>query len=55
MNRPHDYAVEAAKEITIAAMQHSGDRTPWLNGDNVASFFETVYNKIYEIAKEQKN
>ena len=55
MNRPDRYALDATKEITIAAMQSSSEKTPWANGADVAAFFETVYSKIYEIAKREED
>lgn len=52
MNRPSDFALVAAKEITIAALQNT-DIGIFENGDLVASFFETVYNKVEEIALKE--
>ncbi len=52
MNRPKQYAIDAAKEITIAAMSSTENAAPWMCAENVAEFFEAVYNKILEIAED---
>lgn len=47
-------AIEAAKEITIAAMQ--GSETPLtVAGDTAANFYEAIYNKVFELASKEQN
>lgn len=50
MNQEKHFALEAAKEITIAALGNKdcfgGDM-----GAYTAEFFETVYNKILSLTK----
>ncbi len=52
MNRPKQYAIDAAKEITIAAMSSTESSAPWMSDETVAEFFETVYKKVLEIAED---
>ena len=52
MNKPKEYAIEAAKEITVSALSGNPNVDPWQCGETVAEFFETVYNKVLEIAKD---
>lgn len=51
MDRAVSYALDAAKEITIACV--SNETTPVCKdgGELVADFYEAIYEKILEIAK----
>lgn len=48
MDRPERYALDAAKEITIAALQN-GHCFQNDSGVCVADYFEVVYKKILEL------
>ena len=54
MERAEKIAIDAAKEITIAALEH-GDRFPADNGTMTAVYFENVYNKVLEIVKQAQD
>ncbi len=45
------YAIEAAKEITVAVMSEGNLRVDKAGGESVGDFFQAVYSKIEEIAK----
>lgn len=47
------YALDAAKEITIARMSNVDCGVTKENGEDVADFFEAVYRKIVQLAKEE--
>lgn len=47
-------ALEAAKEITIAALQGCKDQVNAELGPWAANYFEAVYNKVYELASAEK-
>ena len=53
MRKTKEFALEAAKEITIAAVQGCHDQIPGALGELAADYFEAVYNKIYELAKDE--
>ena len=50
MSRAVNYALEAAKEITIARVSNTNLSVTKEGGERVADFYEAVYNKILEIA-----
>ena len=52
MYEPNATAFSAAKEITIARVNNSTSGADAYNGKEVADFFETVYNKLLEIAEQ---
>ena len=52
MDRSKKYAIEAAKEITVAVMSEGNLRVDKAGGESVGDFFQAVYSKIEEIAKE---
>ena len=43
-------ALEYAKDIVVSKVTNSTEPTYKESGEQVADFFEAVYNKIYEIA-----
>lgn len=49
------YALDAAKEITIAKLNSSDMAPTENNGKNVANFFEAVYKKVLELAESDEN
>lgn len=51
MDRASKYALDAAKDITVARMANTTISPGKQGGENVAEFFEAIYNKIFEIAK----
>ena len=53
LNREERYALDAAKEITIARMSSADCRVTKEGGEGVADFFEAVYRKILQLAKEE--
>lgn len=48
------YALDAAKEITIARMENSSIATSKNGGKAVADFYEEVFKKIQKLAIEEK-
>lgn len=52
MRRASEYALVAAKEITIARVGNTNLAISKEGGENVAAFFEAVYKKVLEITKE---
>ena len=52
MDRSKKYAIEAAKEITVAVMSEGNLRVDKAGGESVGDFFQAVYSKIEEIAKD---
>lgn len=52
MNRSQTFALEAAKEITIAKVTGSTFDLNKLGGEQVADFLEAIYNRILTLAKE---
>lgn len=52
MKNPMQFALDAAKDITIAAVSSDTNVGAWQCGDLVAEFFDAVYKKVLEIAKE---
>lgn len=45
------FALEAAKEITIAALQGCENQINLDLGGLAADYFEAVYNKVFELAQ----
>lgn len=54
MNDIQKYALDTAKEITIAALSH-GNCFPGDSGVGVADYFEIVYDKILELAQQAQD
>jgi len=52
MNRSKKYAIEAAKEITIAFVSNNETCASQEMGEEVGDFFQAVYKKVEEIAKD---
>ncbi len=52
MEHAGKYALDSAKEITIAAMQYETFHADKNSADGAAIFFETVYRKIKELADD---
>ena len=48
----HVYALEAAKEITIARMSNVNVSQSKTTGEDAAAFYESVYRKVLGLAKE---
>lgn len=53
MDRAKTYALDAAKEITASRVSNTTAGVNELGGKNVADFFEAVFKKIYELAKDE--
>ena len=51
MTRESSFALDAAKEITIARVSNATVSPNKEGGENVAEFFEAIYNKVLELAK----
>lgn len=51
MRHTEKYAIDAAKEITVALLQNTQVHTNREGGENVGDFFQAVYAKVLEIAK----
>lgn len=54
MDNPHVYALDAAKEITVARVQCSNSGAVKASGESAADFYEAVYRKVLELAKESE-
>ena len=52
MDRAGKYALDAAKEITIARMSNTEIRVTKEGGANVAAFYEEIFNKIRELSQK---
>lgn len=52
MPRPQSFALEAAKEITVAALQGGDHTVVGDTGEDVALFYESVYRKILKLSSE---
>lgn len=52
MDRSDRYALDAAKEMTIAKLSNANIIINSESGKNVADFFEEIYKKVSEIAKK---
>lgn len=52
MDRKVNYALEAAKEITISRVSNTTIAVTKEGGEHVADFYEAVFKKILEIAKQ---
>lgn len=55
MDHAMRYALDAAKEITIAKMGNSETRANKEGGKSVAEFYEEVFKKILELEKGAEN
>lgn len=54
-DRPQKTAFEAAKEIVVARVTNAQHSTNKESGKNVAEYFESIYNKLLEIATSFEN
>ena len=52
MRDAQKYALDAAKEITIAAFHNYSETVDELCGKDTVNFFETVYSAILKLAQE---
>lgn len=52
MNYPRETALQITKEIVVAKMQNSSVIANKIGGENVAEFFEEIYNKVSAIATD---
>lgn len=52
MSRERSFALEAAKEITIAHVGNSNVVPCQVSGEQVAEYYEEVFKKILELAKQ---
>lgn len=52
MTSAQEYALNAAKEITVARMSNTNLSIGKDGGDHVAEFFEAIYKTVLELAKE---
>lgn len=48
------YALDAAKEITVARMENSTIATSKDGGKSVAAFYEEIFRKVLSLANEEK-
>lgn len=53
MDRYDRYALDVAKEITIAKMSSAPFGADKTTGEAAAAFFEAVYRKIAELVQEE--
>ena len=53
MDRAKTYALEAAKDITVSRVSNTTTGVNELGGKNVADFYEVIFKKIYELAKDE--
>ena len=53
MDRAKAYALDAAKEITVSRVSNTTTGVNDIGGKNVADFYEAIFNKVYELAKEE--
>ena len=52
MSRPDlTRTLEITRDITVAAIQDSGDHRVVYDQDAVSTFFETVFNKVKELTE----
>lgn len=54
MSREASYALEAAKEITVARVGNTNLGINKAGGEQVAEFYEAIYKKILELAKNEE-
>jgi hypothetical protein len=47
---PQRYALDAAKEITIATVSGTNQSSRETSAENVALLYETIYKKVLELA-----
>lgn len=52
MDRSKRYALDAAKDITVALVGEGNIRADGIGGTSVGDFFQAVYKKIEETAKD---
>ena len=52
MDRSKKFAIEAAKEITIAFLANNNLHATTETGEDVGDFFQAVYAKVGEIARD---
>lgn len=55
MDSVHVYALNAAKEITVSRMINTNLSPTKSGGECVAEFYEAVYRKVLELAKESED
>lgn len=53
MRDAQKYALDAAKEITIAAFHNYSETVDELCGKDTVKFFETVYSAILKLAQDE--
>ena len=53
MDRAKTYALDAAKEITVSRVSNTTSGVNDTGGQNVADFYEAIFKKIYELAKDE--
>lgn len=53
MDRAKTYALDAAKEITISRVSNTTLGISKDGGEQVASFYEAIFKKVYELAKDE--
>lgn len=51
MDRIVSYALDAAKEITVARVSNTAIVPSKDSGEQIADFYEAIFNRIMEIAK----
>lgn len=49
------YALDAAKEITVAKLSNSNVAATKDGGKNVAEFYQEIFEKIRDLSREQKD
>lgn len=49
------YALDAAKEITIAKVSNSNVTATKDGGKNVSEFYQEVFDKILDLSRERKD
>ena len=55
MRNAQEFALNAAKEITIAALHGCDNQVNGDLGDYAANYFEAVFRKVFELAKNNES
>lgn len=53
MDRAKTYALEAAKDITVSRVSNTNLGINKDGGEQVAAFYEAIFKKVYELAKDE--
>lgn len=53
MDRTKTFALDAAKEITVSRVSNTNLCINKDGGEDVADFYEAIFKKVYELAKDE--